>query len=67
MNMFELLKINLIFLASSIIVLAFLLDSYGESKHGRALRRLSIGGFVVFQAARWLPFAIVLLGRPLVG
>ena len=63
MHIAEMLLMNVIFLVSSVVILLFL----GHPKTGgpgeRKLRKLLLAGFVMFQGARWLPFALALYGR----
>ena len=67
MSTLELLAINLIFIVSFAVTLAFLTDSSSGGKEERSLTRLLLGGFIVFQGVRWLPFVAVLVGRAFSG
>jgi len=63
MHIAEMIIMNVIFLVSSVVILLFI----GHPKTGgpgeRKLWKMLLIGFVMFQGARWLPFALALYGR----
>ena len=63
MSTFDVVAINLIFLVSSAVCILLLGDAKSAGPEERKVRKVLLGGLVLFHGARWLPFVVALVGR----